>query len=73
MWGLDFTTNLGGEGFHPLSKWGRFAESEREATEAAVAEFVERLSARTWSSSEQAQELRRWAEAIVAPVQGGLF
>ena len=73
MWGWSFTTSGGGEGFHPFPKWGRFAETEREAIEAGAAEFIDRLSKRTWADSPQAAALKGWAESIVAPVQGGLF
>lgn len=73
MWGLSFTTALGGEGFHPLPKWGRSAASEHETIEAAVGEFIDRVSARSWVGNPQAAELARWAESIIAPVQEGLF
>lgn len=73
MWAHSFSTSQGGEGFRPMPKWNRFAETEREAIEAAVAELLERLDQRHWSDSSQARELRQWAEELRAPVQGGLF
>lgn len=73
MWGYSFSTSQGGEGFAPMPKWNRFAGSEREAIEAGVAEFLERLDQRSWRDNAQARELRTWAEELRAPVQGGLF
>lgn len=73
MWAHSFSTSQGGEGFHPMPKWNRFAGSEREAIEAAVTEFMERLDQRSWRDHAQARELRAWAEELRAPVQGGLF
>lgn len=73
MWGLSFSTSQGGEGFHPLPKWGRFSASEASATEAAVAELLSRLGQRHWGSNEQIRALRDWAEELQSPVQGGLF
>lgn len=73
MWGISFSTSMGGEGFHPLPKWGRFADSEQHAIDAGVAELLERIAGRAWSENPQAQQLRQWAESIVAPVQTDLF
>lgn len=73
MWAHSFSTSQGGEGFRPMPKWNLFAGSEREAIEAAVAEFMGRLDQRHWSGNSQARELRAWAEELREPVQGGLF
>lgn len=73
MWGLSFTLSIGGEGFHPLPKWERFAETEQLAVNAGAQELLERLTQRSWREHPQADVLRKWAESITAPAQGGLF
>jgi hypothetical protein len=73
MFAFTFTTSVGGEGFSPLPKWGRFADNQPDAIAAGVAEFLERISARTWADNPQAKLLREWAEGIAAPSQGALF
>lgn len=73
LYGFNFVTALGGEGFHPLPKWGRFADSERQAIEAGVAEFLERIGSRAWVDHPHSRLLIEWAEGIVAPAQPDLF
>lgn len=73
MYAFTFSTSMGGEGFAPLPKWNRFADSEQTAIEACVAEFLERIGQRTWADNSQANQLREWATGITAPAQGSLF
>lgn len=73
MFAFSFCTSMGGEGFHPLPKWQRFAESEQAAIEAGVSEFLDRIGQRAWADHPQARQLREWAEGIAAPAQPDLF
>ena len=73
MWAISMYTNLGGEGYAAMPKWGRFAPSAQAARAAAIVELRERLSMRSWSRHKQAQELLAWLDGLEAPQQRELF
>lgn len=72
MWAISFWASQGGEGFAPMEKWGRFADTCDAAVSAGIDELEKRLLGRREQDA-HTRLLLDWIESLRAPAQPDLF